>query len=240
MNDDIATVLRALEQEDYPRVHRFDRGDVFRQRIAILPSAFNPPTLAHLRLMELARELDDIVGSAALLSTRNVDKGIYGADLADRVGMLLALHGPRGDFGVLASNAARIMDQARALREQHSGIGFDFVVGFDTLVRVFDRSYYDNMPRDLEFFFSHHRLIATNRAEWTVEEVHAFLDRPEVRDFAALVIVRELDPEPAQFSSTAEREALEQGAKPRALPPEVLDYIQCRGLYRDDETSPAK
>ena len=240
MNQDVTEAIRRLQEDRRHQVRRFDPGTDFEPRVAVLPSSFNPPTFAHLRLLELAREqVDDIAASAALLSTSNVDKGVYGADLPDRVGMLLAIHEVRRDIAILASNAARIMDQAGTLRGEHPGVGFDFVVGFDTLVRVFDERYYEgSIARELDPFFHNHRLIATNRAEWTVDEVQEFLDRPIVRDFAERILVRELEPERARHSSTEERETIEQGGEPIGIPPAVADYIRRRNLYgaNDDST----
>lgn len=237
MNGEISRILEQLDADARHRVHRFDPGSDFARRIAILPSAFNPPTRAHQRLLEVAREVEGIGGSAALLSTRNVDKGVFGAGLPDRVGMLLALHRRRPDLAVLASNAARIMDQAATLRGQHPGIGFDFVVGFDTLVRVFDPHYYEDMAGELGPFFREHRLIATNRAEWTLEDVAAFLERPAVRDFAERIVVQPLEADAAELSSTEERAALGHGKRPKALPPEVEAYVRERRLYLDDGAS---
>jgi nicotinamide-nucleotide adenylyltransferase len=241
VNEQIAALVRQLENDARPRVHRVDPGEDLHGRVAVLPSAFNPPTLAHLRLLELARDVEGIGHTAALLTTRNVDKGVYGAGFPDRIGMLLALHQHRPDVAVLVSNAARIMDQAAALRGEHPSTGFDFVVGFDTLVRVFDPGYYDDMSRDLPPFFNHHRLIATNRGQLTVDEVQQFLEGPVVRDFQGRVLVRELEAEPAQLSSTAQRESIVRGAEPAGLPHAVVEYIRERGLYAvRDSRDPVK
>lgn len=232
------TVLRALDADSVPRVHRFDGGRAFRPRVAVLPSAFNPPTLAHLRLLEIACEVEGMTGIAALLSTRNVEKGIYGASLADRVGMLAALNEARPDIAVLASNAARIPDQATALREANPDAAFDFVVGYDTLIRVFDPSYYDDMARDLGAFFEHHRLIAMNRGEATYGEVCRFLASDPVSVFAAQIVACQLEDEPARLSSTLARDDVARGDSPTGIPPAVRDYIDRQGLYRDDSSSP--
>src|SRR6185437_10745724 len=121
-----------------------------------------PPTLAHLHLLETAAALEPGGRPAALLSTRNVAKGVFGAALADRVGMLLAMHAIHPALGVLATNAARLVEQARALRAEFEDAQFDFVVGHDTLVRLFDAVYYTDMQAGLGEFFAHHRVIATN------------------------------------------------------------------------------
>jgi len=228
----IAGQLAALDQAPGPSVVRFDDGPGFRTRVAVLPSAFNPPTAAHAGLLELAATLPDIGATAALLSTRNVDKGIFGASLADRIGMLLAARETDPDLAVLASNAARIADQAAALREAWPGIGFDFVVGYDTLVRLFEPRYYDDMDAALRGFFAQHRVIAANRADATTEDVLAYLETPVVRPYRDRIVVLELDEARAALSSTAVRNGQPLPIDP-VVPP-VARYIAERGLYRSE------
>lgn len=232
---DVEDALRSLEALKQHGIHRFDTGAGFGGRVAILPSAFNPPTEAHLRLIDLALEEDNVAAAGALLSTRNVDKGIYGAGLAHRIRMLLALRHRREDVAVLASNAARISDQAEALRDAHPDTGFDFVVGYDTLVRVFDPRYYDDMARELDRFFQHHRLFAANRDATSVDAVRRYLESPAARDFAQRIVVKELEPESATRSSTAARTAVNQGGLPEGVPPEVESYIVEHGLYLEGD-----
>lgn len=224
-------ILERVAARTEPAAARLDANDELRGRIAVLPSAFNPPTLAHLHLLERAQELDDVRGAAAMLSTRNVDKGLFGAPLVDRVGMLLAVREEYGWLGVLAVNAARLVDQGEALRRAFPAARFDFVVGFDTLVRLFDRKYYGEMERELEPFFAEHRVIATNRAEDRIDSVEAFIDQ-SAGGFGERIVALEIDEEPAAMSSTAVRRALEEWGEAPHLPRSVSRYIEMRGLYR--------
>lgn len=218
------------------RALRFDRGQPFAGRVAVLPSAFNPPTRAHQGLLEVAREAAGTSAVAALLTTNNVDKSLFGAPLAHRVGMLLALSAAGPALGppvaVLASNAARIADQGAALIAAFPDVEFDFVVGFDTLVRLFEPRYYEDMDDALRRFFSRHRVVATNRAEATADSIRDFLSEPVARPYADRVIVAELDRARAGMSSTAAREAVAEGLTlPEALAPPVHEYISQHGLY---------
>lgn len=231
---EIAVRLAALHDSPGYRATRFDDGPPFTGRVAVLPSAFNPPTMAHAALLDLGRTVEGVTASAALLTTNNVDKSIFGAPLAHRVGMLLALRQAHG-CAVLASNAARLVDQGEALMLTFPDVAFDFLVGFDTLVRVFDAKYYEDMPATLARFFDAHRLIATNRAQATIETVQAYLEQPLVRDYAARIVVRELDERRAHVSSTEARRAVTRGAPPPALAPEVAAYIHAHGLYGDSD-----
>ena len=233
---DADSTLEQIAAKPEPAAARLDRIEALRGRVAVLPSAFNPPTLAHLHLLERAQGVQAVTGAAAMLSTRNVDKGLHGAPLADRVGMLLAAREEYGWLGVLAVNAARLVDQGEALRAAFPTARFDFVVGYDTLVRLFDRKYYGEMERELEPFFAEHRVIATNRAEDRIDAVEAFIER-SAGAFAGRIVALEIDEEPAAMSSTAVRQALEGGGEALHLPRSVKGYIEARGLYRAERDS---
>ena len=231
---EIAVMLDRLDRVSSPAVARFDPGAPFAGRVAVLPSAFNPPTVAHMELMKLARDLPGVDSAAALLTTKNVDKGLHGASLAHRIGMLLAMSEDGARCAVLAANVARIADQGRALRETYPAADFDFVVGYDTLVRLFDSRYYEDMGADLDDFFGRHRVIAANRGDATVAAVEAFLDRnTEASRRRDRVIVCELHEDPASLSSTAAREAAARGEVHAAVAGTVAEYISRHRLYRE-------
>lgn len=231
---DIEARLAALDRADAFAAVRFDDAAPLTGRIAVLPSAFNPPTLAHLHLLEQALELDGITGAAAMLSTRNVSKGVVGASLSARVAMLLEARTEAAWMAALAVSAARLVDQAAALSAAFPGADFDFVVGHDTLVRLFDPVYYgteDVMARELEPFFARHRVIAANRGDAGIDEVHAVI-RERGERWASSFIPLEIDEAPASLSSTGAREAASQGRSPAAVPAPVRAYIETHRLYR--------
>lgn len=230
MRVEIARRLEALDSQAGPVVDRFDTGAPFKGRIAVLPSAFNPPTLAHLELLERALAVAGVDRTAAMLSTRNVAKGVFGALLPDRIEMLLALHKADPTLGVLASNSARLVDQAAALRENAPEAAFDFVVGYDTLVRLFDPGYYKEMHAELEPFFAVHRVIAANRGRATVSEVARFVEE-HAASYGDRIVITELSEAAAVISSMDAREAVANGGKAEMLPPPVEAYIRERGLY---------
>ena len=147
--------------------------------------------------------------------------------------MLLEIQPAGWDIPVLVSNQARIADQARVIQANWPTIGVDMVVGYDTLIRVFDPQYYEDMQDELETFFREHRLIATNRAENGIEEVRQFLDQPAVRPFASRILLREIHDATAELSSTAARDAIAAGEDPYHLPAEVAAYIHRHGLYQE-------
>lgn len=216
-----------------PAAERFDEGPPLQGRIAVLPASFNPPTLAHLQLLRAACAVRGVESAAAMLTTRNVDKGLFGAPLPDRVAMLLETHRAAEDIAVLACNQARLTDQADPVRDLFSGQDVDFIVGFDTLSRIFDDRYYRDMPSELDAFFARHRLIAANRGDITAADVHRYLETSVVARFARFVEVIEIPDDAADLSSTHARQAFAQARQPEGLLPEVAAYIHQRALYQD-------
>lgn len=229
--EDTAGLLAELHGGEAPRAVRLDEPLPLAGRVAVLPSAFNPPTSAHVALLDVALTTDGVTAAAALLSTRNVDKGLHGASFAQRIEMLLAVKSTRAALAVLATNAARIADQASALREASPAAGFDFVVGFDTLVRLFEPRYYDDMEAQLETFFTHHRVLATNRGEAGFEFLCSYIEKDVPSEYRSRILVRQLDEHPASLSSTLARDEAARTGRPVTVPPEVADYIERHRLY---------
>ena len=231
MNDEVAARLLRLDAEPLPAAVRFDHGPAIGATAAVLPSAFNPPTHAHQHLLERAVARFGIVSAIALLTTRNVDKGVNGASLSDRVGMLLALRAEMPALAVMASNQARIIDQAVALNSAFPATEFDFVVGFDTLERLFAPRYYEDQERELAPFFERHRVLAANRATVGARDVEAWLDA-NAGAFRQRIAVLEIDEVPASLSSTQVRQALQGNRQAFDVAPGVRRYIEEHALYR--------
>ncbi len=227
----VVAALRELDAMHAPAVVRFDGGAPTAHGFVVLPSAFNPPTLAHLALLAVGSDATGLQ-PAAMLTTRNVAKGIHGASLPHRVGMLLAAHEATPLLAVLVANVARFVDQAAALRETFIGAQIDFVAGYDTLVRIFDPGYYSNMDAELRTFFAAHRIVVTNRAEASMDEVDRLVASAIVRPFASRILVCELASDMAALSSTGAREAAPADAHDQHVPPAVADYIRVNRLYR--------
>lgn len=231
MTSEIQDALARLESDPTPSAVRFDDSAPLSGSVAVLPSAFNPPTLAHQHLLERALSAFGLGTAVALLTTRNVDKGIHGASLADRVGMLLSMSPDWPQLAVLASNQARIIDQAIALTTTFPGVELDFVVGFDTLERLFAPRYYQDMDAELAPFFQRHRVLAANRGAVEAAHVQEWIEANAGR-FAERIQLLEIDEFPASLSSSHVRAALANGHDELHLPPTVRTYIETHNLYR--------
>ena len=139
------------------------------------------------------------------------------------------------DVHVLGCNKARIVDQASVLSSTFPSCAFDFIVGFDTLIRFFDEKFYDNsqsMIRELSIFFNGCRLITANRNEDDVGKVRQWID-DQTGSWKESIIVLELNETMRNVSSTIAREAIKEGRSSSFLSPLVQNYITKNNLYRD-------
>jgi nicotinamide-nucleotide adenylyltransferase len=238
MDESIARALQALDKQPAATARQFDDGPRIAGPLVVLPSAFNPPTLAHQHLLERAAEFAG-ARPVALLTTRNVDKAIHGASLAQRIEMLLALRRELPELAVLACNQARIMDQAPALRKSFeqgvAELDLRFVVGFDTLERLFASRYYTDMEAELTPFFERCRVIAANRAGMSAGDVVTWVAE-NAGSFAARIDILEINPYAASLSSSDVRESVQSGGEAETVPGVVQKYIEAQGLYREDLT----
>ena len=235
--DELRRILKTLDPAAPPKALFLRRAPEgvrgAGQSLSVMSASFNPPTEAHLRMAEMAARtfaLDEIL---LLLARTNVDKGLYGAPLDARMLMLDALVRDRPTYSAAVVNRARFVDKLEALRPLYpAGVDIRFVVGYDTLVRLFDPKYYEDMNADLERMFASCRVVAVNRADHDLDAVRRFLRRPECQAFADRVDAMELDPRHAAMSSSGVRERLRAGgAVDGLIPPEVERVIRRMGLY---------
>jgi nicotinamide-nucleotide adenylyltransferase len=232
MDARIAQALELLDAEPEPAAVLFDGPEGLSGRVVVLPSAFNPPTIGHTALLREAARLAAATTQLALLTTRNVDKDLHGASLADRVGMLLSLRTEIPDLTAAACNQARIVDQAYALSHTFPGATFDFVVGFDTLERLFARRYYRDMTAELAPFFEQHGVLAANRGDVSAAAVENWVTQ-HAGAFARHIQVIEVHADAAAASSTQVRTGLQAGGVSLPVTEPVRRYIEARGLYKN-------
>ncbi len=91
--------------------------DARPDRCLVLDAAFNPPTRAHLALAHHGAEASNADRVLLQVSATNVDKGISGADLGQRLYMVSRLAGRLASIDVSACSHARFVDKASALQK---------------------------------------------------------------------------------------------------------------------------
>lgn len=236
-------IQKCKEHPDYERyVELFDRLDpsappqiefVHRavqrtlhqtKKLGIFSGSFNPLTFAHTRMVEdtIAKyHLDELL---LLLAKANVDKPVFGLPLAARLLTVKRYAESRPRISVGVSSHGRYIDKVSALKTMFPpDTEFNFIVGYDTLVRIFDIKYYTDFHAELQKLFVSARFIVANRAEADIKTIETFMAQPEICRYAAYVSCILLPDVYAYMSSTEVRELLDRGEVIEHLvPPSIL------------------
>lgn len=197
------------------------------KRLGIFSGSFNPLTLAHAKMIEdtITRyQLDELL---LLLAKANVDKTVFGLPLAARLLTLKKYTEDHQRFSVGVSSHGRYIDKVTALKTiSPLGTEFYFIVGYDTLVRIFDPKYYTDFHSELDELFKTARFVVANRAEADGETIESFMAQPEIHRYASYVSYILLPDVYAYMSSTEVRELLERGeAIEHLVPTSILAMI---------------
>ncbi|WOO77681.1 Putative nicotinamide mononucleotide adenylyltransferase [Vanrija pseudolonga] len=235
------------------------------QHLAVFDSSFNPPHRAHFGLGVSEFPPPATVPSSTsptpspgdvpnpgpytarllLFSTRNADKSPAG-DTAHRVGLMQAqaramAAATRLPVSVGLISAPTFVDKSAALLQHAQHV--TFLVGTDTLLRIFDDKYYPapgGMSAALEKLFARCWFVCALRDGYSREgraQADALFARDDVAHYVALGKIRTLPPIPGAeaVSSTDVRSIVREGRGRDALEelvvPEVAEYILANRLY---------
>ncbi|MDE2800246.1 MAG: hypothetical protein OXI94_16395, partial [Gemmatimonadota bacterium] len=173
-----------------------------------------------------------------LLAKTNVDKALFGADLGQRLAMMVNYANCDTQLGtrlsIAACSHARFIDKAHALRAHiPPDTQIYFLVGHDTLIRIFDPRYYTDMSAELKVLFSLCHIVSANRENSSREVFHRFMARPECAPFANRVHPLQLPPSFGNISSTEVRKRIRSGDSITDLVPEsIAQFIETFDLYK--------
>ena len=224
-------LFNGLDPSGSPRIELIHRAVSPRhggaEKFGIFSGSFNPLTFAHARMAEdtlKEYQLDEVI---LLLAKANVDKDVFGLPLAARLLTLKKYAESQQKFSVGVSSHGRYIDKVTALKAVlPPETEFYFIVGYDTLVRIFDPKYYTNFHAELEVLFAAARIIVANRAEADIKTIEAFIAQPKIRRYTPYVSCILLPDVYAYMSSTEARELLEQGkAIEHLVPPSILAML---------------
>lgn len=229
-------LMARLDPAQSPQAHMVHQAaPISSTHIAVLDASFNPLTLAHEALVNSARETLGIEDALLLLSRANVDKDVFGADLGQRLAMLVAYARTQAHLSVAGCSHARFVDKTRALRPLYPDEAtFYFILGYDTLLRLFDPKYYTDIKTELSPLFDAGHILVANRGTGDEQTIRAFLTRPECAPFAHRIHPIAMPPACADLSSTRAREAVRRGESLAGLvPPLIAQAIDALALYRN-------
>ncbi len=233
-------ILAGLEPQGPPRlvfVRRAPQGIAGRSgTLLCLSASFNPLTVAHAWLIQAASRLTPPDEVLLLLAKANVDKAVVGFPLERRLRLLVHFAESRPTLSVAACSHGRFVDKAEAIRPHYpEGTRLAFIVGFDTLVRLFDPKYYTDPETSLATLFRTSEFIAANRAPDPPEAVTTFLARSDVAPFAHRIQTIQLPPDIAAISATEVRARLARG-KPvtNLVPLEIEPLLRAQPLSLEE------
>ena len=197
------------------------------QKLGIFSGAFNPLTLAHTRMVEDTVDKYPLNELLLLLAKANVDKAVFGLPLAARLLTVKTYAESRQAFSVGVSSHGRYIDKVTALASIYPpDTEFHFIVGYDTLVRIFDTKYYTDFHAELQTLFVSARFIVANRAAADMQTIESFMAQSEIRRYAPYISSILLPDVYAYMSSTQVRELLACGeAVEHLVPPSILAML---------------
>ncbi|UCD70454.1 MAG: nicotinate-nicotinamide nucleotide adenylyltransferase [Syntrophobacterales bacterium] len=218
-------------------VSRF-KGMAERQEkeVGVLPSSFNPITQGHMAILQGAAEIRTLREIILVLDTQAMDKEIFGATLVDRLLMLRVLFEDHPRFSVGMSNRGLFLAKAEVLKKMYpEGTDITFIVGYDTLSRLFDPKYYEDREGALDRLFACCTFMVTNRGNHGRKAVQRLMAAAENRRFKDKVHFFEIPNHLAQISSARVRQRVrEEKAFARLVPSQVGEFIEEAKLYKAD------
>jgi nicotinamide-nucleotide adenylyltransferase len=199
------------------------------QKLGVLPASFDPLTKAHVALVSKARKwgLDEIL---LLLDKNNVDKRSFRASLEDRI-LLVTSFFKEEDISIALSSHGLFLDKLRALKRLYPpSTKIYFLVGYDTILRVLDKKYYQDREAALDELFEESEFLVAGRGDKGEKEIISLFEKEENRRFKNKIKVLNITPF-AFISATEIRRRIEKGQPLEALVPEdILPLIN--EIYR--------
>jgi nicotinate (nicotinamide) nucleotide adenylyltransferase len=204
------------------------------RRLGIFSGSFNPLTVAHIKMIEAAQKKYDLAEILLILARANVDKGVFGLSLADRLLILKEYAASREDFSVAACSHGKFIEKIEALKPAYpSGTHFSFIVGYDTFIRLFDPKYYTDLHGALEALFNQCRFIVANRQDYDADAVRQVMEAPDYRRYASGIDLIELPDFYAEISSTDIRTQIQAGnSVDHLVPTEVKEFLKAVQAYQ--------
>lgn len=118
-------------------------------RLGVLPSAFNPPTIAHLALADAAQQAASLDQVLFALPSDLPHKSFEGASREQRIEMVQAAAAGRPARGVALTSGGLFIEIARELKELHSPAAEVFLIcGRDAAQRIAAWDYGKGLPFD--------------------------------------------------------------------------------------------
>lgn len=239
----IQHLLDQLDPDAAPRVLITPGSPRPQGEIIVFPGSFNPPTIAHLALLEQAEQFAQAQSATtgdvrlyAAVSKRITDKeNVDRPLLLDRIVLIervVRKHLARA--GVMLFNRGLYVEQADAVHSTFPDVKrLFFLIGFDKIVQILDPRYYSDRDAALWELFRLAELLVAPRGQDGPDALETLLARPENQPFRAHIHALPFDPAYRGVSSTRIREQNDRYAGDE--PPEVRQFIRETRVYEPPE-----
>ena len=221
-------LINQLDPQAQPQISIIDRSSnpirVSGNKLGIFSGSFNPLTVAHTKMVDEAKDSFQLDELLLLLAKANVDKDVYGWSLAGRLLTLKRYAEEREDISVGISSHGRYIDKVTALKAVYPvSTEFHFIVGYDTLVRIFDPKYYTDVDEELNQLFAQCGFIVANRDNVDIKIIEKYLNQPELRPYISSIDCLLLPEFYTDVSSTEVRQRIAKGETISHLVPPVIE-----------------
>jgi nicotinate-nucleotide adenylyltransferase len=240
---DVKEFIERADPRGEPRIEMIKRAEPTGSRLGVFASSFNPPTVAHVELINRATEAFSLDEVLALAGNANADKLDYECALEDRLAMLALAFADQPRTSIGLSSRGFYVDMIDALERVYPReTDLHFIVGFDTFERVLDvknrytERYYRRFRSRIEaiqHLISRSSLIVAGRAGSGSDSIKRLVEQEPVLP-PERVLYLDFPADLGQLSATTVREHRRAGKPITGLvPPAVEEYIQKHGLYTD-------
>jgi len=210
--------------------------------VCVAFGSFDPPTAAHVAIMQRAREALHAEEILAVESTRHVDKKVdvrQHSTLYDRMYMMEACADTLTNLAVAITNAGLFIDLLPKVKAEYTQADVSFVMGVDVLEKLADTKYYtsaDERDSALKSLCTH-RIAVCDRDIGEVVTVHDATARvPSLQPHADSFVRVEQPRSLLGLSATTVRSNRRHGMSiADMVPAAVADIVQRWALYEDNE-----
>ena len=234
------TIIEGLRGDPHPRLLLLSRAEEVAERggnkLGVFPSSFNPITKGHVAILQRAAEIKAFKEILLVLDTHAMDKEIVGATLVDRLFMVHVLFEDYPHFSVGVSNRGLFLNKAELLKGMYpSETDITFIVGYDTIKRVFDPKYYEDREGALNQLFGSCTFMVANRENQGREALQQLMASGTNRRFKDKVHFFEIPNHLANISSSHVRQRVKEGKSfTRLVPTQIGECIKEVKLYKKE------
>jgi len=198
---EVQALLDQLDPASAPQAVIVPRSPQPESTIIVFPGSFNPPTNAHLALLEQAHQFahsplfssykdeQDPLLYAAMSKLTTDKENVERPLLLDRVILLdtvLQQHLP--GTGIMLFNRGLYVEQAEAVRSSFPGVRrLFFLLGYDKIVQILDPHYYEDRTTALNTLFSLAELLVAPRGTANAVSLSDLLSQPHNQPFVQYI-----------------------------------------------------